>query len=80
MDGENLFTCPDGHRYHYTGEGQARVSRQLRKNETSIFAAAIRGAPLELIAAGQGVSWEAIRRRVAAVGLTKRRGRPKREA
>ena len=80
MENDGIFGFEDGHRYHYTGEGQARISRQLKKHETAIIAAAIRENPLDLIAAGQGVSWEAIRRRVAAVGLTRRRGRPKNRA
>lgn len=62
-------------RYHYTGPGQAKVSEHLKKHERTILAWHLRGVRIEIIAAAMGVGRESIRRRIAAAGLARRRGR-----
>lgn len=66
------------HRY-LEGDEQKRIVARLRQDEHLILALAASGLPPVIIARNEGVSIECILKRLRPRGLTRGRGRPRKE-
>ena len=65
-------------RYHTGDEWRSNASK-MKGADLDIIAYAVGGMPVEHIAAAYGVSQECIWKRIRPLGLTKGRGRPKKD-